>query len=49
MAVGEHKMDMAEESMIASPYQSTTEPVQDRRPFIAGFVIDVKYIKSIQG
>jgi len=51
MAVGEHKMDhvAAEESMIASPYQSTTEPVQDRRPFIAGFVIDMKYIKSIQG
>ena len=41
----------ADTSMISStsPYQPTTEPVQHRRPFIAGFVIDMKYIKSYTG
>lgn len=38
-------------SMISStsPYQPTTERVPDRRPFVAGFILDMQYVKSLAG
>ena len=32
-----------------SPYQPTTEPVPHRRSFIAGLVVDTRFVKSLPG